>query len=138
MTKVRNLMLTAVAGAAMLIAAAPALASTTVYTSDGGDTGGHAVFTPGKVRAPDGGGTVSGFTLTACDDDKDGHRVGAVVAIRRRDAPILAQAVDFNGGDNGKCDTTTVEGAPPPNVIVQVYRQDKSANGPRKDFGDNL
>jgi hypothetical protein len=22
--------------------------------------------------------------------------------------------------------------------VVQVYRQDKSANGPRKDFGDNL
>lgn len=138
MTKVRSLIITAAACATMLIAAAPALARTTVYTSDEGDTGGHALFTPGQVRAPDGGGTVSGFTLTACDDDKDGHRVGAVVAIRQRGAPELAEAVDFNGGDNGKCDTTTVEGAPPKNVIVQVYRQNKSAGGPRKDFGDNL
>jgi hypothetical protein len=138
MTKVRKLIITAAAGAAILVAAAPAHARTTVYTSDGGDTGGHAVFTPGQVRAPDGGGTVSGFTLTACDDDKDGHRVGAVVAIRQRGAPELAAAVDVNGGDNGKCDTTTVEGTPPKNVIVQVYRQNGSANGPRKDFGDNL
>jgi hypothetical protein len=137
-TKVRSLIITAAACATMLIAAAPAVARTTVYTSDEGNTGGHAVFTPGQVRAPDGGGTVSGFTLTACDDDKDGHRVGAVVAIRQRGAPVLAEAVDFNGGDNGKCDTTTVEGAPPKNVIVQVYRQNKSAGGPRKDFGDNL
>lgn len=138
MTKGRSLIITAAACATMLIAAAPAVARTTVYTSDEGNTGGHAVFTPGQVRAPDGGGTVSGFTLTACDDDKDGHRVGAVVAIRQRGAPVLAEAVDFNGGDNGKCDTTTVEGAPPKNVIVQVYRQNKSAGGPRKDFGDNL
>lgn len=138
MTQVRRLIIIGAAGATMLLGAAPALARTTVETSDRGDTGGHAVFTPGKVRAPDGGGTVSGFTLTACDDDKDGHRVGAVVAINKRGAPVLAEAVDLNGGDNGKCDTTTVEGAPPKNVIVQVYRQDVSEDGPRKDFGDNL
>jgi hypothetical protein len=73
----RSLLAVGAAGAAIAVAAAPALAQTgTLRTSDGS---GHAVYKVTERKDPDGGIRKS-LSIKACDDRKDGAGIVAGVS----------------------------------------------------------
>jgi hypothetical protein len=128
MIKRRNAITAAIAGATMLLGSASAVAEVgTVNTTDGGERGGHALYSTSTQRDPDSGGrtTRTRVALKACDDERDGY--GVVVVLYDADAGVgeralLGQATDRNGAEN-RCGKKRVFSHTGP-MEIQVYLHD--------------